>query len=283
MDAVTIEEVPAPAIPDDQRHLLDTYRDLIRKAVSLAGPAGKTANASPANFIVFVLFGRLVQLGRTIRIVSLLGYAHEAQALARTSLNVMADLLFIRQAEPDRRALLHALYSQKRRRTAEKGRVKHGFLTQADYDRWDTDQTKKEEEALKGFLKGKLEPAEKMGDGPTWTGLKDLEVFRLVGRGDFYDLFYVPFSDAVHGNIMGARQEVIQAKTGLISVGPRFPGRILGWVVQASADALIVGLRQIDQQFALAIDAKIDPLQREVFEALNRYAASKSFRDDDFV
>jgi hypothetical protein len=280
---MTIEEVPAPAIPDDQRQLLDTYRHLIREAVTLAGRAGKTTNASPANFIVFVLFGRLVQLARTIRIVSLLGYAHEAQALARTSLNVMTDLLFIRQAEPDRRALLHALYSQKRRRIAEKGRVKHGFLSQADYDRWDADQTRKEEESLQHSSKGKLEPAEKIGDGPTWTGLKDFEIFRLVGRGDFYDLFYVPFSDAVHGNIMGARQEVIQAKTGLISVGPRFPGRILGWVVQASADALIVGLRQVDQQFALTVETKIDPLQREVLDALNLYAASKSFRDDAFV
>src|SRR2546426_11441616 len=49
---MTIEEVPAPAIPDGQRQLLDIYRLLIREAVTLAGPAGKMANASPANFVV---------------------------------------------------------------------------------------------------------------------------------------------------------------------------------------------------------------------------------------
>jgi hypothetical protein len=239
-------------------------------------PAAQKAHATVGNFILVAIFGRLMQHGRALQSLANAGYADEAQSLARGMVNAAADLLFIDQADTDARALLYGLFSQKRRRRWASGLVTHGFQSKQQVAEWDKTETEKEDEALAQHEKSGVRPAARVGDANTWTGLKDDQLIKLVGRSDWYDLYYVPFSDATHASVLGAAEQITRLSRSEVEVGPRVDPRMLQLVIMASVDTLAKALYQLDGRFNLGKKVEIEAAVQKVHAALKAYVATKA-------
>lgn len=277
---VGVQRTPAPEFPIDQSNLLDAFELFLQGAVGLAAEAGRKPRRSPGPFIIFAIFVRLVQLARSIQAMARSGYANEAQPHARAMVNAAVNLIFIAEADSDARGLLFAFFSQKRRARRAESLVKQGFLNRKAAEVLEAAEIKKDEEALKHQEESGVKPAAKLGSANTWTGLSDQDLMKRVGRSDWYDIYYVPFSDAVHANIVGVQQEIIQLSRGEVSYGPRYPGRVLLLVVMGAADALSEALLNLSKYFSLNKEKEVEGLKAGIHAALKTYAAGRSFQQN---
>ncbi len=276
-----LQQVPPVPIPDDQRELLQGHDEFLREAVQIAARVGNRCRERPSNFIARATFTRIIQLARGVHSLSLAGYANEAQPLARSMVNAAVNLMAILGADSDARAVLFTFFSQPRRRRRLQSLVTQGFVTEDQAKELEADETQKDEEALRHQALSGVKPATKLGNRrDTWSGLSDEKLMEHVHRRDWHDIYYVPFSDAVHANVLGMYEEIVLLSQGIVSYGPRYPGRTLFLVIMASADSVGEALRQLDRHFALGTRAAIERLKGKIADAVRHYAAGESIRHE---
>jgi hypothetical protein len=267
-----VQSVSAEELPQHQRDLLDAYKALLRSSMEISSPAMQMARQGPGNFAVCAIFNRLLRMGRAVEKLCRFGYADMAESTARPMVNATVDIIFLVQGETNQRALLYGLYSRDRRRRRAKSLVDHGFLRQDQADAWDAEQTKQEEKSLAKHKESGVVPIEKLGNRNTsWHGQSDEQMIKGVGRADWYDLYYVPFSDSSHANVVATRKEMEELNAGKVSIGPRFEDLPVFAVTIAAADTIATALYQLDEFFKLGQHDRIGQLQKEINSALGKY------------
>lgn len=271
----TLSGEPSSAIPAEQLALLQQLDEVLRQAFTIMRPVVNRAHESVAAFTLTTISLRLLQDARAIQHLCRNGYADEAQGLSRGMVSGAADLLFISQTDWEARALRYFLFSQKRRRRWSESLVKQGFQARDQHQGWDKTETRKEEELLAGLAEKGLRPAQSFGEANTWTGLRDDQLIKVAGHNDWYDLFYVPFSDAAHSNVISASRQIRQLAQGDVAVGPHYDSRMLQLIVMAAVDTLAAALRQLEDSFGLGKKTDIDSIVTKMGGALKECVAGK--------
>lgn len=260
---MSVQSVSAEELPKHKRDLLDAYNTLLRSSMEISSPAMQRARQGPGNFAVCAIFNRLLRMGRAVEKLCRSRYADVAESTARPMVNATVDLIFLVQRDTNQRALLYGLYSRDRRRRRAKSLVDHGFLRQDQADGWDAEQTKQEEDSLTKHKESGVVPIEKLGNRNTsWHGQSDEQMIKGVSRGDWYDLYYVPFSDSSHANVVASRKEMEELNAGKVSIGPRFEDLPVFAVIMAAADTITTALYQLDEFFKLGQHDRIEQLQK---------------------
>ncbi len=193
--------------------------------------------------------------------------------------NAAVDIIFIAEKDTNERALTYAMHSRERRRRRAKSLADHGFIRKDQAEAWDAQETQKEEESLIQHAASGVKPMEKLADRKTsWHGQSDEYLIRAVGRGDWYDLYYVPFSDTAHANVVGSLKEMQELAAGEVNIGPRFDDVPLSVVILASADTLSKALSEINRYFALGLEKEVENMKMKMFDAVKQYNAAMNVK-----
>src|SRR5258708_4728065 len=123
-----VRDEPRMPLPEEQQKLLRAYGRFLRSMTELTQPANLHRGDGPAAFVLYVMWLREVQLGRAVQEICINGFAQEAQMVARAMIGEALDVMFISQADSDRRALLYASYARTVQRKRAKALVLHGHL-----------------------------------------------------------------------------------------------------------------------------------------------------------
>jgi hypothetical protein len=276
---VAVDVVASPDLPKHQAELLDVHSLVVREAMLIVTPAMQRSQESPGNFALCAIFNRLLRMARAVEMMGRLGYADGSQPVARSMVNAAVDIIFIAARDTNERALTYAFYSRERRRRRARSLVDHGFITKEQAEAWDAQEVQKEEESLARHAASGITPMDKLGDRKTsWHGQSDEFLIRQVGRGDWYDLYYVPFSDTAHANVVGSLKEMQELAAGKINIGPRFDDLPLYVVVLASADTLTQALDHLNRFFALGPEEAVGTLRGRMLDALREYSAKMNVK-----
>jgi Family of unknown function (DUF5677) len=267
---------PAQESPAEQQKLLIAVGSLISELSKLLYPAATPARIGTVENVLYTIWLRLLQTARSIEAASLEGYAHEQQALARTMVNAASDLIFIaNQQKPVEWAVLYAIFSIERRAAITTGYVKAGVISKQQGENWDAEASEKERAVMAEFEQRGIKPATKQNQHrkrppQTWSGLTDREMIGKVGRG-WYEVYYVPFSDAAHASILTAEEELRQIQAGKVIIGPRYLPRPLLFVTVALADTLLTASGVIDSHFKLGRANALAAEDRAMRNAVDEY------------
>ncbi len=273
---MAFETVDSPDCPVPQRKLLIAAGLFTKELAQIAHPAAAIARIATAENMLYVIWLRLLQMSRSIQSSCYLGYAHEQQGLVRSMVSAASDLIYIAgQPNAASAAMLYAAYSVERRRKIGKGYLKIGLMSQEMHDKWDQVEDEKERKAFEEAKRHDITPAPKhkpkKGDpAPTWSGLRDADMIGNARR-NWYAAYYVPFSDMAHANVMTAEEEMNQLQAGSVTIGPRFPARILAYIITGVVDTMSAGIEIIDGHFSLAKAGEVGAHQRAMLAALQEY------------
>jgi hypothetical protein len=273
------ETVAAQPCPPEQDKLIRASASFTKAVYEISHPAGPIARISTAENIIYAIFLRLLQMSRSIQSACAEGYAHEQQGLVRSMVSAASDLIYIAgQPNPPSWAMLYAAYSIERRKKIGKGYLKVGIMNQEMFDLWDKDQDQKEQKAFADAKGEGIVPAEKHKtkkgySAPTWSGFSDADLIGIAGR-KWYASYYVPFSDFAHANVMTMEGELAQLKAGAVEIGPRFPARILDYVVTGMADTTSAGIETIDRHFHIGKAEKIAAHEKAMRAAIGEFGAT---------
>jgi hypothetical protein len=243
----------------------------------LAVPPGNTAKMRTGELILYTIWFRLLETARSVEQSCYAGYAREQQPLARSMVNSACDLIFIAKEETPSRALLWAYFSIERRKRIGQGYVRAGMVKQSQLEALEAEASAKEKDAIAELEAEGVKPYPKfnqtMNNPPkTWTGLTDADlIINKVGHLDWYLGFYVPFSDAAHGSVLSAVEEVHQLRGGVITVGPRDSPLILFHIVMCIRETLARALETLDKYFSLGKASEIDQQDRTLIARAMEY------------
>jgi hypothetical protein len=191
--------------------------------------------------------------------------------------NSASDLIFIATEESQGRALLWAYFSIERRKRIGEGYARAGMIKRSQLEALEAEATAKEADAIAELEAEGVKPYPKfnqtMRNPPkTWTGLTDADlIINRVGHLDWYLGFYVPFSDAAHGSVLSAVEEVRQVRRGVIRIGPRYPPLVLFHIVMCIRETLSRALETLDKHFSLGKALEIDAQDRTLIARAIEY------------
>jgi hypothetical protein len=271
-----MSQEPAPECPVEQRKLLIASGLFIEAMGRLALPPNKTGKMPTGEFILYAIWFRLLETARSIQQSCYAGYAREQQPLARSMVNSACDLMFIAEKDTPSRALLWGYFSIERRKRIGQGYVQAGMVRQDQLDAFEAEATAKEKDAIAELEAEGVKPYPKFNQNVhhplrTWTGLSDADLIKKVGRNDWYEGFYVPFSDASHGNVLSAVEEIHQLRKGPVIVGPRYSPLILFHVVMCVRETLTRALETLNRHFDLGNASEIDRQDRTLLAGTIEY------------
>ena len=90
-----MKDKPRAELPADQRELLRAFGQFLRGHGDAAVDAAPYLDQGPGAFVLYVLFLRVLQLGRTVQELCIVGHSLEAQLIARAmvsaSLSISVD------------------------------------------------------------------------------------------------------------------------------------------------------------------------------------------------
>lgn len=237
----------------------------------------QTSGRCPAAFVLYALFLRLLQLGRAVQELCIVGHALEAQLITRPMVSASLSMILIAEGGSNPRALLFAQFQRKLRRQRSAALVKHDHLSRQRAVELEAMEVALEEQALAAHAAAGTVPARRLGPSEqTWSGLSDhalADRFKLPG---WYDLFYGPMSDQSHMNAAAIGDEIASLAQGSITVGGRFGSPFL--VVLAACETVSHGAEVIDQFFSVGSSAQRKELDDQMLHAVRVYVHSERSR-----
>jgi hypothetical protein len=248
----------------------------MREAARIAAPAAGIARTKPpGQFMLFVIWLRMLRLAKSVYWLTAQGYALEAQMVARGLVNAACDLILISDSDTDSRALLYAEFSKHRRRELGQAYVLAKLWSESTYKGWDATKTKEEDVVLGEHAKRGHKPAAKLGrKRNTWSGLTDFQLVEAVDKETWYRIYYMPFSDLAHVNVMGSRSEIEMLRSGQITVGPRYFAPDFVHVLRCASETLHGSLKELNRHFGLRRTSRIKANRRRMVKSLSDYAGS---------
>ena len=235
--------------------------------------------------VPYALYARMMQLGRAINFLAANGYADEAKPLARAILStaiaiklVAVDDLRHAAAESgqaldvdkasDGRALAYLAHHTVIRRKQNQGYLKRGWVEKARLDEVEREVDAQDAATLAEYARNGITPT-KIGKRPdSWHGVSDEEAADRVGMGEWYALYYRPFSEESHGSAPATRAELERVlKEQSVVVGPEFEDPYP--VLRALVDAVGGALLSLDRHFSLGKEREIRGLADPLVAALS--------------
>jgi hypothetical protein len=123
------------------------------------------------------------------------------------------------------------------------------------------------------YAENGIEP-HRLGDNPAyWPGVVDRDLFKSVGRDDWWAQYYAPFSDSAHGSVSSMQAALRQAFAGRLDSGPRDVDAVL--VLSASSDLLIQAFTALNNYFGTDAGDLLEEFNR----LLNTELAQIAHRD----
>jgi hypothetical protein len=257
-------------LPAAQRLLLEAHDRFMREAYEFVTSA-RGVLTSIGRILVYVLFVRLLQHARGLHLLVLAGYSEEAELIARAMTATALSLITIVDDESDGRALQFVRHGRHLRRKKLDGYIREEIIPADRANAWDAKVTAREEEVLADYAEHGVIPAP-LGDGKTfWHGLPETELFKRMNAQRWLDLFYVPFSEEVHGATTTVADTLRKLKKDrLVRVGPTFSDPRM--VIAASYETIVQALFQIDTFYDLDRRADVDTINSRMTAALRVYA-----------
>src|SRR5437867_5558311 len=128
----SVEQLPARKPPDYMVPLIQAHDRLLRESYAFFASikvafADDEGLPKPGVVIPYVLFAKLIQLGRAIHFLVANGYTEEAEPLGRAMVSAALNVVGIVDKEPDARALRFMEQSQEIRAALIKGYIEEGY------------------------------------------------------------------------------------------------------------------------------------------------------------
>jgi hypothetical protein len=202
---------------------------------------------------------RAIQLQRTVHDGAVLGYSEELEPIARAMLSAMVTLAYIGRGrgarEREARVLAWLVDQRKSQRHLHSYLWRARRARKAALDAQAATQDAAERAMLAEAAARGVGPAPKVGKAPTWTGLKDFDLFKRTGYLRFYRDYYAQWSDDSHAGPTSLNSAVFKTRQGQIEVGPT--GASPWWVLYATARFGINIVAHINKIYRLRRDAEI--------------------------
>lgn len=269
-----MRKTPRQALPEHQRALLAALGRFLRGHTEATVPASQQLSRGPAAFVLYAMFLHTVQQGRALQELCIVGNAIAARLIARAMVSAVLGLLLIAEQDSDARALLFAEFQGTVRRQRAAALVKYGHLTQQRADELEAEQVAEETKALAAHAAAGTRPAARLGRARTgWSGLSDRALAERFNRLGWYDLLYGPMSDQSHVNAAAIGNEVSELLAGNVTIGGTFDSPFL--VVLAACETVSHASEAVDSFFSLGSTASRAGLDREMMEAIGRFAGGR--------
>ncbi len=269
-----MKDKPRTELPADQRELLRAFGQFLRGHGNAAAGAATHLNQGPGAFVLYALFLRVLQLGRTVQELGIVGHSLEAQLIARPMVSAALSMLLIAEADSDARAMLFAQFQRKLRRLRSAALVKHGHLGQKRAEELEAAEVALEEQALAAHAAAGTRPADPLGKSTlTWSGLSDHALAQRFKKPGWYDLFYGPMSDQSHVNAAAIGVEISSILQGDVTIGGRFDSPFLPLL--AACETASQASEVIDRYFSLGSSDWRSALDDEMTAAINVHVAGR--------
>lgn len=228
----------------------------------------------PGVVIPYILFAKLIQLGRSVHFLVASGYTEEAEPLGRAMVSAALNLVGIADKDPDARALRFMEQSQAERAHLIEGYIAEGYVSESEIAQRDKEWRAQEAELLKRFADKGIVPT-KIDDQNKWTwhGLSDRKLAEVMNASRWYNLYYRNFSDEAHANAAGVTRalRLLIGKQN-VRVGPSFNDP---WMLMfASGDTIGECLGQLDTLYGLKRRLEIDAINERFAAALKAHRAA---------
>jgi hypothetical protein len=262
------------SLPEHQRELLVSFGKFLRGHAQAAVAASRQLNRGPAAFLLYALLLRVLQLGRAVQELCIVGHALEAQMIARPMVSAALSMLLVAEADGDARALLFAQFQRKLREQRSAALVKHGHLTQQRADALEAAEAATDDQALAAHAAAGTRPAKPLGSSRlTWSGLSDRALAKRFHKSGWYELFYGPMSDQSHVNAAAIGVEISSILQSDVTIGGRFDSPFL--VVVAACETASHACEVIDQYFSIGSAAERAAIDTEMKRAIDEFVRQK--------
>jgi len=240
--------------------------------------------------VPYALWVRLMQLARTVNFLTTNGYAEEAKPLARAMVSTAVAINLVTvddqrgkpqgagpkvdfDRESDARALAYLAHHTVIRRKQNRGYLKRGWVEKDRVDEIDKLVDAQDAATLAEYAKNGITPAKLGGLQASWHGLSDEAAADAVGVGEWYDIYYRPFSEESHGSEPAVRAELDRLlREGRAVLGPHFEDPYP--VLRALVDAVGGTLLSLDRHFGMGREAEIRGIAQLLVEALANHQES---------
>lgn len=251
-----MERLEARRPPDYMVPLIDAHTRFLREAydffasikIALVDDEGYP---KPGVVIPYVLFAKLIQLGRAVHMLVATGYSEEAEPAARAMVSAALNLVGIADADPDARALRFIEQHRELRAKLIEGYITEDYISVEDAASRDKAWREAEDAIFEHFAGKGIRPA-KIDDVNrfTWHGLSDKALAEKMNASRWYNLYYRNFSDEAHANVASIASAVrLLNQEQKVHVGPTFTDP---WMVMfASGDTIGECLGQLDTLYGL--------------------------------
>jgi hypothetical protein len=271
---------PAPRIPDPEARLYGAHDRLVRGAVDWLDQA-RPPIRTIGDRMLLLLADKVLQLGRTVHLLSSQGYAGEAAAQARAMLSACINLAYIAE-DRDGRSIAFIEGDREERRVwiadLERERQK-AIDAGAEFFVRDSEmefirRQEKETEEMENFKLTALGvTATKLSSGKRWTGLSnERELFERMNGRRWYLTFYKRFSEEIHVNARSLAEALAEQLTGTSTIGAKYGDPLTIHVIKASAEAVLNALDQVNMAFAVNRAHEIRALDTQIGAALTAFA-----------
>lgn len=280
----SVEQLPARKPPDYMVPLLEAHDRFLRESYAFFASitvafADEDGLPKPGVVIPYVLFAKVIQLGRAVHFLVASGYTEEAEPLGRAMVSAALNIVGIVDKESDARALRFMEQSQEIRAQLIKGYIEEGYVSEKEIAERDAEWRTQEADLLKRLAEKGIVPA-KIDDENKWTwhGLSDYKLAKAMNASRWYNLYYRNFSDEAHANVAGVTR-ALRLLTGkqLVRVGPSFNDP---WMLMfASGDTIGESLGQLDTLYGLKRRPEVDAINQRFGEALKKHRAAMPAAD----
>lgn len=268
----------------EQARMLRAADDFLREADRVLAEA-KVRPGPIRALVPYALWVRLMQLARGVNFLAANGYAEEAKPTARAMLSTAVAIKLLTvddlrgkppqpgvqidfERESDARALSYLSHHTVIRRKQNQGYLKRGWVEKDKVDAIDKEVDAQDATTLAEYAKNGITPSAKLGNRPdSWHGLSDEIAAEVVGVGEWYDIYYRPFSEESHGSEPAVRAELDRLlREGRAVLGPLFDDPYP--VLRALVDAVGGATLSLDRQFNLGKEAEIRLIAQPLVDAL---------------
>jgi hypothetical protein len=240
--------------------------------------------------VPYGLWVRLMQLARTVNFLTTNGYAEEAKTVARAMLSTAVAIKLVTvddlrgkqmaagaqidyDKESEARALAYLAHHTVIRRRQNQGYLKRGWVDKDKVDEIDRIVDAHDAATLAEYAKNGIAPAKLGGMQASWHGLSDEAAADAVGVGEWYDIYYRPFSEESHGSEPAVRAELDRLlREGRAVLGPQFEDPYP--VLRALVDTVGGALLSLDRHFGIGREAEVRDLAQPLVEALAKHQSS---------
>jgi len=232
-----------------------------------------------------------MQVARTVNFLAKNGYAEEAKPLARAMLSTAIAIKLVTvddlrgkppvagqpidyDKQSDGRALAYLAHHTVIRRKQNRGYLNRGWVDRQKVEEIDKEVDAQDAATLAEYAKQGITSSPKLGiRADSWHGLSDEAAADAVGVGEWYDLYYRPFSEESHGSEPATRAELERLlREGSVALGPQFDDPYP--VLRALVDAVGGALLSLDRHLGLGNEPEARKMAEPLVEALAEHQRS---------